>query len=218
MECFVSAVPLARGRVRAASSQPASRAGPALTMRLSRRAAVRALAGLSLALPLHAAGAYSSTYAPSKAQGGKEAVDEPRLYDAKAVVTTSSGLRYFDLSVGTEGPAVRAGDAVNCAYTTRLGGLYGLKLDSSFDNGRDLKFTVGDPKVVPGVAEMVLGMRVGGKRRAVIPPALGYKDASGLPAITDFFAKRRLLSVLDTNRDATIVIDLEVLRVRHAGS
>lgn len=57
-------------------------------------------------------------------------------------------------------------------------------------------------------------MRVDGKRRAVVPPELGYKSANNLPAITEFFAKRRLDSVLNTNRDATIVVDVEILRIK----
>lgn len=96
----------------------------------------------------------------------------------------------------------------------RLGGLHGIKLDSSYDRGEDLRFTVGDANVISGVTEMVIGMRVGGKRRAVVPPELGYKSAKNQPVITEFFAKRRLDSVLNTNRDATIVVDVEILRVK----
>lgn len=181
----------------------------------SRRAVLRILAGFVAGVPLSKALAYSSTYAPSKASGVVDVKEAPRLYDGAQIVTTPSGLRYFDINIGPEANAsIREGSIVTCAYTSRLGGLNGVKLDSSYDTGRDFKFTVGDASVVPGISEMVVGMRVGGKRRAVIPPKLGYRNAGMEPAITEFFAKRRLLSVLETQRDATIVVDVEILKVR----
>lgn len=83
--------------------------------------------------------------------------DAPRLYDSRGIITTASGLRYFDLSVGDGDGPIAPGDAVVCSYTMRLGGLNGTKLDSSFDKGEDLRFVVGDKNVVPGVNEMVIG-------------------------------------------------------------
>lgn len=124
------------------------------------------------------------------------------------MVTTPSGLRYFDLLPGTGEEAVD-GSLVSVYYSSRLGGLNGIKIVSMFDdaNAVPLVLRVGDKRVVPGVSEALNGMRVGGKRRAVVPPGIAYKNPDMIPAVTEFFARRRLLSVLETNRNATIVFE-----------
>lgn len=182
----------------------------------SRRLVLQLLGGVVIVSPIEKAAAYSSTYSPRKASGSlDEQKEAPRLYEEAKVVSTASGLRYFDISPGADTSVVaQEGSIVTCAYTSRLGGLNGVKLYSSYDMGRNFKFAVGDPNVVPGISEMVKGMHVGGKRRAVIPPTLGYRRTTMEPAIADFFAKRRLLSVLETQRDATIVVDVEILGIR----
>jgi hypothetical protein len=158
------------------------------------------------------ASAYSSPYSQSP---GADKELPVRLYDTRDVVETPSGLRYFDLLVGDlQKPSVAQGMHVACAYTTRLGGLNGVKLDSSSDKGEEFRFMVGDPNVVPGINEMMIGMHPGGKRRAVLPPNIAYVKADMQPSVKEFFARRRLLSVLNTNRDATIVVDVELLRVK----
>ena len=171
---------------------------------ISRRALLLATSA-ALFINVESATAYSSPYKP----GQKEEKQLPgRLYDASQVVTTSSGLRYFDLSTGN-GPEARPGDTALVYYTSRLGGLNGIKIQSTFDdpNSPPFIFRIGAPDVVPGVSESVQGMRVGGKRRAVIPPSIGYKNADMRPEVKEFFARRRLLSVLETSRDATLVFE-----------
>lgn len=155
------------------------------------------------------AGAYSSPYDPSRPGANGPLPD--RLYEKEVaqVVKTDSGLRYFDLAQG-DGAEAREGSTVTVHYTSRLGGLYGIKLDSSFDHpggGDPYRFVVGDPTVVPGFSEAVAGMRAGGKRRALLTPDLGYASPDKGPPVKDFFARRRLLSVLETNRDSTIVFE-----------
>lgn len=175
----------------------------------SRRDMLISLAALTLPLPLNAspANAYSSPYKPSQ-QGEKVLPD--RLYESAVnrVITTKSGLQYFDLSQG-EGVEAKAGSTASVQYTSRLRGLNGIKVWSSYDDAsaRPFVFTVGATDVVPGVSEAVAGMRVGGKRRAVLPPNIAYSSPDMQPRVVDFFARRRLLSVLETQRDATIVFE-----------
>lgn len=150
--------------------------------------------------------AYSSPYRP-----GENPTPLPdRLYErpAAAIVTTGTGLQYFDLAPGSTTSAAAAdGDTVVVNYTSRLRGLNGIKIDSSFETDVPFVFRVGASDVVPGVSEAVTGMHVGGKRRAVLPPDIAYASPDMKPAVTEFFARRRLLSVLETNRDATIVFE-----------
>src|SRR5207237_10697303 len=90
---------------------------------------------------------------------------------AKDVITTSSGLKNEDLVEGT-GPAARSGDTVEVHYTGWL--TDGKKFDSSLDRKQPFAFQLGAGRVIQGWDEGVAGMKVGGKRKLTIPPALGY--------------------------------------------
>jgi FKBP-type peptidyl-prolyl cis-trans isomerase len=85
-------------------------------------------------------------------------------------IETASGLRYFDLVEGT-GPAP-AGSAsrVRVHYTGWL--TDGTKFDSSVDRGQPATFPLDG--VIAGWTEGVGSMKVGGKRKLIIPFALGY--------------------------------------------
>lgn len=93
------------------------------------------------------------------------------------VKQTSSGLRYIDEVVGT-GATAQRGQTVNVHYTGWL--TTGQKFDSSRDRGQPFAFPLGAGRVITGWDEGVAGMKVGGKRRLIIPPALGY-GAQGVP-------------------------------------
>ena len=88
-----------------------------------------------------------------------------------ANVTTPSGLIYEDLAVG-DGKTARTGSDVLVHYTGWL--TDGTKFDSSLDRGDPFGFPLGQGQVISGWDEGVEGMRVGGKRKLTIPPALGY--------------------------------------------
>ena len=95
-----------------------------------------------------------------------------RARDAKGkVVTTKSGLKYQDLKAG-KGAVARSGDTVTVHYTGWLKN--GKKFDSSKDRDRPFTFKLGAGKVIKGWDEGVAGMKVGGKRKLIIPPELGY--------------------------------------------
>ena len=88
----------------------------------------------------------------------------------------SGGLARTELVLGT-GPAVTKGQRMRVHYVGRL--TDGKTFDSSV--GREpFTFTLGGGQVIKGWDEGLTGMRVGGKRRLVIPPDLGY-GASGVP-------------------------------------
>ena len=99
------------------------------------------------------------------------------------MITTDSGLQYEDTVTG-EGAEAQAGQTVKVHYTGWLynDGERGAKFDSSKDRGTPFKFNLGAGKVIGGWDEGVQGMKVGGTRLLVIPPALGYGDrgAGGL--------------------------------------
>ena len=86
-------------------------------------------------------------------------------------VTTSSGLQYVDLKVGT-GATAQAGQTVTVHYSGWLEN--GMKFDSSIDRGQPFSFPLGMGRVIKGWDEGVQGMKVGGKRKLIIPSNLGY--------------------------------------------
>ena len=89
------------------------------------------------------------------------------------MITTPSGLRYADLVEGA-GPSPATGDQVQVHYTGWLES--GSKFDSSVDRGQPFVFPLGAGRVIRGWDEGVATMKVGGKRRLVISPHLGYGD------------------------------------------
>ena len=99
-----------------------------------------------------------------------------------AFQTGASGLGIDDVEIGT-GAEARAGQHVSVHYTGWLcdadatqpeGGRAGSKFDSSKDRGQPFDFPLGAGHVISGWDQGVAGMRVGGKRRLLIPASLGY--------------------------------------------
>ena len=87
------------------------------------------------------------------------------------LTTTASGLQYEDLAVG-DGATATKGQQVSVHYTGWLAD--GTKFDSSVDRGQPFQFDLGAGMVIRGWDEGVEGMKIGGKRKLVIPPDLGY--------------------------------------------
>jgi FKBP-type peptidyl-prolyl cis-trans isomerase len=85
-------------------------------------------------------------------------------------VTTASGLKYIEASAGT-GAVAQAGQTASVHYTLWL--LNGTFIESS-RNGNPYSFTLGTTGSIKGFDEGITGMRVGGRRRLIIPPSLGY--------------------------------------------
>jgi FKBP-type peptidyl-prolyl cis-trans isomerase len=88
-----------------------------------------------------------------------------------AGVTTASGLGYDDLAVGEGALAHGPGCFVKVHYTGWLEN--GTRFDSSV-GGEPFGFPLGVGYVIKGWDEGVTGMRVGGRRRLVVPAGLGY--------------------------------------------
>jgi peptidylprolyl isomerase len=81
-------------------------------------------------------------------------------------------LEVDDLTAG-EGEEAVAGRAVEVHYVG-VSWATGRQFDASWDRGQTFKFTLGKGQVIPGWDQGVEGMKVGGRRRITIPPALAY--------------------------------------------
>jgi FKBP-type peptidyl-prolyl cis-trans isomerase len=108
--------------------------------------------------------------AQSAPSGAANAQTDPA--SGKPIITTPSGLKYVDLVVGT-GAAVKTGDHVVVKYLGKL--LDGTKFDASADHGDGtFPYVQGVTSLIPGWTEGTSTMKVGGKRKLIIPPQLGY--------------------------------------------
>jgi FKBP-type peptidyl-prolyl cis-trans isomerase len=96
------------------------------------------------------------------------------------VVKTESGLQYQDLKAGT-GDEAKKDNTVDVHYTGWLA-KDKTKFDSSLDRGKPFSFKLGAGRVIKGWDEGVAGMKVGGKRKLIIPSELGY-GARGFPPV-----------------------------------
>ncbi|MFT5645303.1 MAG: FKBP-type peptidyl-prolyl cis-trans isomerase FkpA [Janthinobacterium sp.] len=93
-----------------------------------------------------------------------------------AIITTASGLQYEEIATG-EGAEAQAGQNVTVHYTGWLqnaDGSAGSKFDSSKDRNDPFEFPLGAGRVIKGWDEGVQGMKIGGKRKLIIPSELGY--------------------------------------------
>ena len=107
---------------------------------------------------------------------------------------SETGLKYIDEVVGT-GASPSPGRTVVVHYTGLLEN--GTKFDSSLDRGRPFEFPIGMGRVIRGWDEGVMTMKVGGKRKLIIPPALGYgaRDMGKIPPNSTLIFEVELLDV-----------------------
>ncbi|KAE8696630.1 Peptidyl-prolyl cis-trans isomerase FKBP19 [Hibiscus syriacus] len=139
---------------------------------------------------------------------------------------TESGLQYKDLRVG-DGPTPNMGDTVVVDWDGYTIGYYGRIFEArnkskggSFvgDDKDFFKFRLGSQEVIPAFEEAVSGMTLGGVRRIIVPPELGYPDNDynkSAPKPTTFSGQRALDFVLRNQGliDKTLLFDIELLKI-----
>lgn len=110
-------------------------------------------------------------------------------------IVTASGLKYVDIVQGN-GPSPRLGQTVVVNYTGTLEN--GTKFDGSRD-GQPTEFRLARGSLIDGWVEGLMSMKVGGKRRMIVPPSLGYKEQGSPPKIPP---------------NATLIFEVELVGVK----
>lgn len=115
----------------------------------------------------------------------------------KRLTRTPSGLSYQILRTG-QGETAAAGHRATIHETTTL--MNGTVIFDSYKSNTPITFLLGGNQVIAGVDEGVTGMRVGEKRRLIVPPSLSSR--ASYPA--------------NTPRDSTLRIDVELVGLKPA--
>ena len=119
--------------------------------------------------------------------------EQPTEVPEGSHTTTASGLKVFDITQGT-GAVVAKGTKATLEYTGWLES--GERFDTSYDFDRPVKVRIGMGKVTAGWDLGIVGMKVGGKRQLIMPPALAFGEKGRPPVIPP---------------NATVIYDIEVV-------
>nr|XP_043605960.1 peptidyl-prolyl cis-trans isomerase FKBP16-1, chloroplastic isoform X2 [Erigeron canadensis] len=105
------------------------------------------------------------------------------------------GVRIQDIIDG-EGPEAREGDLVEFNYVCRRSNGYFVHstVDQFSGESSPVILPLNEKEIIKGLKEVITGMKAGGKRRALIPPSVGYVNENLGPIPDEFGPRRSLLS------------------------
>jgi peptidylprolyl isomerase len=135
-------------------------------------------------------GSSSTTPTPTPQAQANQQPQPPQQSDA----TLLKELQITDEAVG-DGQEAKKGDTVTVNYIGTLQD--GTKFDSSYDRNQPFSFPIGAGQVIKGWDLGVVGMKVGGKRKLVIPPDLAYgnQQQGSIPANSTLTFEIELVSI-----------------------
>lgn len=107
----------------------------------------------------------------------------------------SNELAIIDLIIG-EGKTCIKGALITTQYTGWLED--GTKFDSSYDRGQPFQCVIGSRRVIQGWDQGLMGMKVGGKRKLIVPAHLAYgeRQVAKIPPNSNLIFEIELLEVL----------------------
>ena len=131
------------------------------------------------------------------------------------VFKTKSGLQYIDIAEGS-GSAPKYGNFVSISYKAyvKLPDAKGQSFElDEFDSDKGYLIKHGNGRTVPGLDEALHTMRVGGKRRVIIPPKLGYTTSGLGPIPVGPYGRWKLNRLIDRMvelRGGNVIFDVEM--------
>ncbi|XP_010433482.1 PREDICTED: peptidyl-prolyl cis-trans isomerase FKBP16-1, chloroplastic isoform X3 [Camelina sativa] len=136
----------------------------------------------------------------------------PDMKDPQVIRTLKlpSGVRFQEIIEG-EGPEAREGDLVELNYVCRRANGYFVHstVDQFSGESSPVKLILDGNDVIEGLKEVLVGMKAGGKRRALIPPSVGYINETLKPIPEEFGPRRSLLS----HANEPLVFEIQLLKV-----
>jgi len=188
-----------------------------------RRAFAARLALAALAAPCASA---LSLIAPTSARAAPEDAGDwssPGLRstgDAAKYVKTPSGLVYEDVNQG-EGEPATSGDIAVFEYVMRRANgyfIYGtIDCGIGCGNGDPYEAKLGPSgQLIPGLDELLTGMRPGGKRKALIKPELAYRDGPTtlLPQPPEYGQRRQIQRVSSSQQGEPLIFEVRLIKTR----
>ncbi|PKA55844.1 Peptidyl-prolyl cis-trans isomerase FKBP16-1, chloroplastic [Apostasia shenzhenica] len=132
---------------------------------------------------------------------------EPEIIRYK---TLDSGVKVEELVEG-QGSETHEGDTVQVNYVCRRSNGYFVhsSVDQFSGESKPVILSLGGNEVIQGLKDVLVGMRVGGKRRALIPPRLGYVNEKLKPMPDEFGPRRSLLS----HAKEPLIFEVQLLKV-----
>ncbi|KAL2945055.1 Peptidyl-prolyl cis-trans isomerase FKBP16-1 chloroplastic [Bienertia sinuspersici] len=136
----------------------------------------------------------------------------PQMEDPEIVRTRKlpGGIRVQDIVDG-EGQAANEGDVVVFNYVCRRSNGYFVYSTVDQFNGEAMPVTLplDEKQIIKGLKDVLIGMKVGGKRRALIPPSTGYVNENLKPLPEEFGPRRSLMS----HANEPLIFEVQLLKI-----
>ncbi|CAO2831589.1 unnamed protein product [Amaranthus hypochondriacus] len=134
-------------------------------------------------------------------------IEEPEIIRTRKL---PGGTRVQDVVDG-EGQAANEGDVVVFNYVCRRANGYFVysTVDQFTGEAKPVTLPLDENQIIKGLKDVLVGMKVGGKRRALIPPSIGYVNENLKPIPEEFGPRRSLLS----HANEPLVFEVQLLKI-----
>ncbi|OAY42134.1 peptidyl-prolyl cis-trans isomerase FKBP16-1, chloroplastic isoform X2 [Manihot esculenta] len=137
----------------------------------------------------------------------------PEVKDEPPVIRTlklDSGVRIQEIIEG-EGPKAEEGDVVEINYVCRRSNGYFVHstVDQFSGESSPVILPLDENGIIKGLKEVLIGMKAGGKRRALIPPSVGYINENLKPVPEEFGPRRSLFA----HANEPLIFEVQLLKV-----
>ncbi|XP_050223833.1 peptidyl-prolyl cis-trans isomerase FKBP16-1, chloroplastic isoform X2 [Mercurialis annua] len=141
-----------------------------------------------------------------------EAAVMPEMKEPEVIRTLKfdSGVRIQEIVQGN-GQEAHEGDVVEVNYVCRRSNGYFVHstVDQFSGESSPVILPLDENRIIKGLKEVLIGMKVGGKRRALIPPSVGYINENLKPVPDEFGPRRSLLS----HASEPLIFEVQLLKV-----